>query len=298
MLFLQFLCGVLFTLVIILFIKDLILKKNINEICVQLIEHLSDESNTLISISTGDKYIRHLADELNKSLRLLRKQRWQYLNGGKELKEVVTNISHDLRTPLTAICGYLELLEWEEKSAAAERYINIIINRVEILKQLTEELFQYSIITISENDTVKEKIILNEILEESIAGFYVVLKEHSINPKVQMPQIKVARYLNPSTLSRVLSNLLNNAIKYSDGDLEITLSEIGEITFTNTAFGLTQVQVAKLFDRFYTVNTAKKSTGLGLGITKNLVEQMNGTIKVDYKYNKLSICILLPDFHD
>lgn len=290
-----FLCGVLFVLVIVLFMKITFLKKNIGEICEELMEHLSNETNTLISISTGDKQIRHFVAELNKQLRILRKQRHQYLSGDRELKEAVTNISHDLRTPLTAICGYLELLEGEKKSTSVERYINIISNRVEALKQLTEELFQYSVILVSENDTAKEKIILNEMLEESIAGFYVALKKRSINPNVQLPQNKVVRYLNPSILSRVLSNLLNNAIKYSDGDLDITLTEAGEIIFTNTASGLKEVQVGKLFDRFYTVEAARESTGLGLAITRTLIEQMNGTISAGYENNKLSICILLSD---
>lgn len=290
-----FLCGVLFVIVIVLFIKILFLKKSMDEICAELTEHLSNESNTLISISTGDKHIRHFAAELNRELRLLRKQRQQYLSGGRELKEAVTNISHDLRTPLTAICGYLELLEGKEKSAAVERYISIISNRVEALKQLTEELFRYSVIIASEKDTVKEKIILNEMIEECIAGFYAALKERSIDPNVQLPQNKVVRYLNPSALSRVLSNLLNNAIKYSDGDLDITLTEAGEIIFTNTASGLNEIQVGKLFDRFYTVETARESTGLGLAITRTLIEQMNGTISAEYENNKLSICILLPD---
>jgi len=295
MFFPWFLCGVLFIIVIALLIKILFLKKGMDEICAELIEHLSNQSNTLISISSGDKQIKHFTAELNKQLRLLRKQRQQYLSGDRELKEAVTNISHDLRTPLTAICGYLELLEDEEKSASVERYINVISNRVETLKQLTEELFRYSVIIVSENDTVKEKIILNEMLEESIAGFYVALKQRCIYPNVQLPQNKVVRYLNPSTLSRVLSNLLNNAIKYSDGDLDITLTEAGEIIFTNTALGLNEIQVGKLFDRFYTVDAARESTGLGLAITRTLIEQMNGTILARYESNKLSICILLAD---
>lgn len=290
-----FLCGVLFIIVIVLFMKVLILKKGMDEICGELIEHLSNKSNTLISISTGDKQIRHFAAELNKQLRLLRKQRQQYLSGDRELNEAVTNISHDLRTPLTAICGYMELLEGEEKSDSVERYLNIISNRVETLKQLTEELFRYSVIITSENDTVKEKVILGEALEESIAGFYAVLKEHGIEPNIQIPQNKVVRYLNPSALSRVLSNLLNNAMKYSDGDLDITLTKAGEIVFTNTASRLNEVQVGKLFDRFYTVEAARESTGLGLAITRTLIEQMNGTISAEYNNNKLSICILLSD---
>ena len=95
--------------------------------------------------------------------------------------------------------------------------------------------------------------------------------------------------------SRIFSNLRNNAIKYSDGDLNITLNDTGEITFSNTASDLSEVDVKKLFDRFYTVENARKSTGLGLSISRILIEQMKGTISAQYKNGKLSICIWLPD---
>lgn len=289
------LCGILCIIVVLLLIKILLLRKSMDDICLDLMDHVLIESNTLISISTSDKHIKHLVIELNNQLRLLRQQRWRYAHGDRELKEAVTNISHDLRTPLTAIYGYLELMEEEEKSATVERYIGIISNRVEIMKQLTEELFHYSLVTSSTRDVSVEKVILNDVLEESIAGYYVALKARHIEPKIQMPQRKVVRYLNSSTLLRIFSNLLNNAIKYSDGDLEIVLSEQGEITFTNTASGLNQVQVGKLFDRFYTVQTAEHATGLGLQITRTLVNQMNGRIHADYKNNQLCIFIQFPD---
>lgn len=274
------------------------MRKSMEEICEELREHLSTETNTLISVSTSDKHMRRLATELNQQLRKLREDRNQYLSGNRELKEAVTNISHDLRTPLTAICGYLELLEKEDQSLEVKRYLNIVSNRVKALEQLTDELFRYSVILVSENHAVKEKVVLNEMLEESISAFYAVLKNNNIEPSVQMPQTKVVRYLPASILSRVLSNLLNNAINYSDGDLEITLTETGEITFSNTSSALNQVQVRKLLNRFYTVNTARKSTGLGLGITRALVEQMNGTITANYENNRLSVYIRLPDGSD
>lgn len=288
-------CVVMTILVMLLLLKIYLLKKSIKEIRSQFKEHLSTDTNTLISISSGDKDLRNFTAELNKQLCRLHKQRQKYLSGDRELKDAVTNISHDLRTPLTAICGYLELLEGEEKSASAERYIEVIKNRTEVLEQLTEELFRYSVIITTEFDTAKEQVIINDVLEESIAGFYASLNKHKINPHVQMPENKVSRYLNRSDLSRVFSNLLNNTITYGDGDLDITLSESGEITFTNTASGLNEVQVGKLFDRFYTVEAARKSTGLGLAIARTLVEQMEGSIFAKYENSRLSVCILFPD---
>lgn len=287
--------GILIAINIALLIKIYILQKSVKEIANAFTDRLITDTNTLIDISCNDRYMRTLANTINIQLRKLRVQRHRFQQGDMELKNAVTNISHDLRTPLTAICGYLDLLEQEEKSEAASRYIEVIRNRAEMLTQLTEELFRYSVIISSRNDVVSEPVAINGILEESIAAFYTALNERDIAPKIQIPEENVIRTLDRSSLARVFANLLNNAIKYSDGDLDITLSETGEITFTNTASKLNEVQVGKLFDRFYTVEAARKSTGLGLAIARTLVEQMNGTISAKYYQNKLSICISFPD---
>ena len=287
------LCGILSAIVIILCAKIHMLKKSMAEISTELAEYLNEDTNTLISVSSGDKHIRSLASELNKHLRTLRKERHRFIQGDSELKNAVTTISHDLRTPLTAICGYLDLLEQEKKSEKAEQYLNVIRNRTELLTQLTEELFRYSIIISTQSNAIKEPVVINSVLEESIASFYTALKNRDITPDIHISEEKVIRMLDRSALLRVFSNLLNNAIKYSDGDLDITLSETGEITFANTASGLNEVQVGKLFDRFYTVEAARKSTGLGLAIARTLIEQMNGTISAQYENDRLSITIVL-----
>lgn len=289
------LVGVLIIIIVVLLIKIAFMRKAVKEIEDAFADRLMTDTNTLIDISSRDKYVCHLANSINEQLRKLRKERHKFQQGDLELKNAVTNISHDLRTPLTAICGYLDLLEQEEKSESVCRYVTIIKERTEILTELTEELFQYSVITSTQNVGPKERIAVNSILEESIAGFYTVLHERNIIPNIQLPEKQVVRRLDRASLSRVFSNLLSNAIKYSDGDLEIVLSDDGKITFTNTASALNEIQVGKLFDRFYTVDTARKSTGLGLAISKTLVEQMDGIISAKYIDSKLSICIFFPE---
>jgi hypothetical protein len=286
----------LLLIIIALCIKIYLLQKAANEIAEAVADRLVTDTNTLITISSRDQHVLHLANEINIQLRRLREERHRFVQGDVELKNAVTNISHDLRTPLTAICGYLELLDQEEKSEKAERYIEIIADRVEVLKQLTEELFRYSVIITTEG-AEKEQVVINNVLEESVAAFYAALKEKNITPNIDLPETKVTRYLDRFALSRVFSNLLNNAIKYSDGDLDISMSESGEITFSNMASGLNEVQVGKLFDRFYTVESARKSTGLGLAISRTLVEQMDGTIDATYENGRLSICISFPEVH-
>ncbi len=285
--------GILVLMIVALLVKIHILQKCAGEIAEAFADRLSTDTNTLIDISGRDRYMCHLADVVNVQLRRLRVQRNRFRRGDAELKNAVTNISHDLRTPLTAICGYLDLLEKEEKSENAERYIGIIRNRSEMLIRLTEELFRYSVILAGENHTPWEPVDLNRALEESVAAFYTALSERNINPRIRMPEEKVIRILDGSALSRIFSNLLQNAVKYSGGDLEITLS--GTIVFANTAPGLDEIQLGRLFDRFFTVESARKSTGLGLAIARDLAERMGGSISAEYGEDRLRICICFPD---
>ena len=277
------LCGVLSAVSFILCMKIHMLKVSMAEIRAQLADWLKTDTNTLISISSSDRQMRLLASDLNRQLRLLRRQRRRYLDGDRELKDAVTNISHDLRTPLTAISGYLDLLRDEEKSEKVTHYVMAIQNRAEILKQLTEELFRYSMTLSSEESENLEELPLNRILEDSLSAYYAVLKGCRIVPEVSMPDADVCRRVNRSALIRIFANILSNAVKYSDGDLAVTLRDTGELIFQNHASSLTEVEAGRLFDRFYTVENAAGSTGLGLSIAKTLAEQMGGSIGAEYR---------------
>ena len=284
------LCGVFAVVIVILIIKIRTMQKSMDEICACLAEHLSADTNQLITVSSGDRYVRHLASEIAKQLAELRRQRRQYINGDRELKEAVTNISHDLRTPLTAICGYLELLEIEEMTDNTRRYAEQIANRAEALKALTEELFRYSVIS-SVSDLNYENVNVGRVLEDTLISFYGAFEQKNITPNISLPENVVSRSLDKFALSRIFGNIVSNAAKYSNGDFAVTMTDTGEITFSNTASELSSVDVGKLFDRFYTVDSARKSTGLGLSIAKLLTERMGGNISADYKGNILSITL-------
>lgn len=275
--------------ILLLIAKIRTLQKSANEIAEGFCRSLATDTNTLIDISSQDRHMRGLARDINVQLRLLRRQRNQYLSGDRELKEAITNISHDLRTPLTAICGYLELLEREEQSAAVRRYLSIIAGRAETMKALTEELFRYSILVSTADNLTLTPVNMNRILEESIAASYTALCNRDIVPEIRMPETPVIRNLNGEALARVFGNLITNAVRHSDGDLSICLSENGDIVFANTASELDEVQVGKLFDRFYTVESARQSTGLGLSIVRVLTEQMGGQVSAAYVNEVLSI---------
>ena len=286
------LTGVFAVVTLLLLLKLHLLRKSAGEIADAFAEHLREDTNTLIGISSRDRTMCRLAAAVNEQLRILRKQRHRYLSGDRELKEAVTGISHDLRTPLTAICGYLDLLEREEKSENVARYLSYIEERAQTLKQLTEELFRYSVILSTDETMMTEPVNINAALEESIAAFYAELTERNITPVINLPEATVIRNLNKAALSRIFGNILNNALKYSDGDLEISMGITGTITFTNTAAALDEVQVGRLFERFFTVETGRNSTGLGLAIAKTLAEQMGGRITARYQETKLTVSIM------
>lgn len=283
-------CVLLAISVIVLLIKIYLMKKSAKEITEKLSEKLSADTNTLIDISSGDRDMRALAENLNVQLKQLREERLRFKHGDTELKEAVTNISHDLRTPLTAVFGYLDLLEREEKSDTVKQYLGQIRGRTEAMKQLTEELFRYSIVA-SSKPLKYEKLCINSVLEESLAEFYGAIVQQGITPEIEITETRVERILDRTALKRIFGNIIGNAVKYSDGDLFVTLAEDGTATFSNTAEGLDSVTVGKLFDRFYTVETAGNSTGLGLSIAKLLAEQMGGSITAEYVENKVVITL-------
>ncbi len=290
MLWLGILCGILVLAVIVLTIKIYMLKKSIKEICDGFERSLQTDTNVQVSVSSRDETVRTLAKAINIQLSELRKIKRQYENGDQELKDAITNISHDLRTPLTAIWGYLDLMEKKDLPADEKRYIEQIRNRSEALKQLTEELFRYSVIS-STPEMSYENVDMRRIIEETLISFEGALHDANIIPDVQITANPIWRRLDATALTRIFSNIINNAIKYSDGDFSVILKGDGSITFSNTAKELNTVEVGKLFDRFYTVDSARKSTGLGLSIAKLLTERMNGTIFAEYKEEKLIITV-------
>lgn len=282
----------LLVICLLLGVKVYLMRKSCRDIVSKLDTIMNEDTNNLIAVSSGDRQMMMLAGELNKRLREIRKQQLNFLNGDNQLKDAVTNISHDLRTPLTAIMGYLEMMKDMPKSKKLEEYLEIIMGRATAMKQLTDELFSYSVI-LSSGSMELESMQINKLLEDCVMGFYGAFAQNGIDVKVDMTDKKIMRKVDAQALSRVFSNLMNNALKYSGGDLSITLKEPCEITFSNTAQELTQTQVEKLFDRFYTVESARKSTGLGLSIARTLIDRMGGTIDAALADGVLTITIVL-----
>lgn len=280
-----------------LIIKIVFMKKSIREIRTNLKEILETDTNKLLTISTNDRDVIKLAEDLNEELKALREQRLEYETGNQEIKKVVTNISHDMRTPLTAISGYIDLIKEEKKSKNGnlkkeEEYLKIIERKTGDLISLTDNLFDFAKTVDLGDEIKKENCCINELLEEALANYYTIFKEKNITPEIKLCEEKIYKNVNRGTIIRVFENILSNVSKYSSGNFKVIL-EKEKIVFSNNANSLDATTVQKIFDRYFTVENAKKSNGLGLSIAKQLVELNGGKINAKYIKNNLIIEIKL-----
>lgn len=301
------LCILLAAAVLLMAAKIYFLQKSVDEICREFTARLTGDTNNLIFISSGDRHVRRLASEINGQLRALRRERRHFQTGNQKLREAVVNISHDLRTPLTAISGYLDLLEREQQSETVMRYLDSIRNRTELLTQLTQELFTYTLVT-GAGDEAEERAVrtvraggqekslldVSRLLEESLISYYGAFQKRGIEPEICLPQAPVRISGDEASLTRIFGNIISNGLKYSDGDFRVTLTGEGMVIFSNRAGGLTPVLVEQLFLRYYTVETGVQSTGLGLAIARELVEGLGGRISARYEEGRLVIEVTLP----
>lgn len=284
---------ILFLICIFLAVKLYVIKQSIKEIEKSFSKILRTDTNNTIAISSSDKDIKNLTINLNNNLSELRGQKLQYKNGNQELKKIITNISHDLRTPLTAIKGYVDLIEQEKLSNNQKKYLKVIQKKSNELTELTGQLFEYTKLMDIDVKIKKEECCINEILEETLVSYYSIFKEQNIIPNISICSTKVYKIVNKISIIRVFENILSNVIKYSNGDLKVEMQENGTITFSNKATSLDETTVQKIFDRYFSVENAKESTGIGLSIAKQLVELNNGSIKAEYVNGYLIIEIKL-----
>ena len=274
-------------------VKIWLLHRGVKALRLDLAQKLDRDTNTLLSLPCRDRELRRLAAALNQELRLLREERLRYQQGDRDVKEAVVNVSHDLRTPLTALTGYVELLKGEALPPDASRYLRQIEGRTKAMKAMTEELFRYSLAA-DETVLTLEPVDLRAAVEESLLSFYGAFQQKGAVPQIFLPESPVVRQVDRGALSRVLGNILANALKYSGGDLAVTVTQRGQLIFSNLAPGLDPISAGRLFDRFYTVESSRQSTGLGLSIAKELAQRMDGSIGSNFQNGTLTVWVEFP----
>lgn len=212
------------------------------------------------------------------------------------LKDTIINLSHDIRTPLTSLDGYFQLLLKSDEPEEQEQYAAIIRERLSSLKEMLDELFTYAKLTNRAYEIELSPCAVNEVLLSVLFSFYEDIKQRGMEPMLEIPEQDISIQANEPALRRTFQNILKNAIEHGKNHLSIqllTTSDTVQICFENDYQTSEPVDSEKVFDRFYKADDArnKTSTGLGLSIAKELVERMNGSINSAVKNHDFIILI-------
>lgn len=261
-------------------------KRQICEITKQISE------NKKLRISLSSKQIEKLAGIINEKNDLEQKTKVRIIQEKEQLKHSIADISHDLRTPLTSIQGYFTLLKDCEDKEEQEHYFSVIQAKTNYLTELLQIFYDLSLIESEDYILEIEKIDVNRIVTDCLIDKYNELKE--LTPTIKIENAPVWIIGNAVACKRIIDNLVTNAIRYSDDDIEIVMDADGIFTVKNTTSELKNIDVNILFQKFYTVDTSRSNgnTGLGLYIVKELLNKIEGGIKeISYKNNILTISI-------
>lgn len=289
-------CGLLATGFAILLIRLIQIRHNIRQLGNKLSDITRTDTNARLVTSTQDKSVSALIQSINAMLKQNRHDHFEIQRTEAELKRAITNISHDLRTPLTAARGYLQMLESPDLDPPTRaRYLTIIQGRLDSLGVLMSDLFEFARIIEGNMALDIQPVNITNALRDALSEAYRELEHKGFRVDIDIPDTPIFCPCDPDALQRVLQNLLKNACVHGQAQLWVRLTD-NQIEITNQADNLDSIDVTQIFERFYTSDTSRtnKNTGLGLAIAKGLTEQMGGKLTASKEHQTLTMQIVLP----
>lgn len=265
---------------------------------IQRIQKNKTPTNERLSVELQQKPVIDLANSINIIYEDIYQERGQHIRTMDEIRQNMAGISHDLRTPLTSIIGYTKLIQRAENTNEQNcRFLSIIYSKAQYLNRMISNLFDLTRLENGAYSFELSNIDLGEILSEELAGFYDVLTENGREPDIILAEQPLFVMGDNNAYARIFSNLLQNMLHHGAEEIKIHSRHLGdtiEIIFSNRAHDLTEKDIDKLFQRFYTADTmrTKENTGLGLALVKELAEQMNSRISVDLTGDILTFTLI------
>lgn len=294
------------TIICFLLVRLFIISKKLKYICSVLDEVLSGNLNQRIRMQSEVSPVSRLVIKINKIIEELQQVNKKSIINEESRKKMISNISHDLRTPLTSMLGYMELI-FEDDSIRDDKkdeYLKIIYNKGNSLYGLMEEFFQVSKLDSEDIKFNLKKLNLSELIRQNIISFFSDIQRLNIKPVINIGDKDIYFRSDEKIINRILNNLIINIIKHGENatELGIELKEEGRFIFIDVwdnGIGISNDEINHIFDRLYTVeksrSTSLKNSGLGLTIVKKLVESLDGSISVQSKsYEKTMFSIKLP----
>ena len=274
-------------------------QRQVKDICRQLAFLMKHDSNMLIHREFGLGGIGMLSDRLNDLLELRRKEKQYYQEKETLIADTYTNLSHDIRTPLTSLDGYFQLMEACENVEEQRRYLNIIHERIHSLNEMLEELFMF---TKLKNESYRLELTsccINRILKETVFSYYDDWVRREIEPDIQITEEQLYIDGNKQGLSRIIQNVIKNGLDHGEKKIRIVLKREQNqavLRISNQVTASEQIDIEHVFDRFYKADAArsKTSTGLGLSIAREFVRRMNGEIGAKIEGNEFIVEMSFP----
>ncbi len=274
-------------------------QRQVKDICRQLAFLMKHDSNMLIHREFGLGGIGMLSDRLNDLLELRRKEKQYYQEKETLIADTYTNLSHDIRTPLTSLDGYFQLMEACENVEEQRRYLNIIHERIYSLNEMLEELFMF---TKLKNESYRLELTsccINRILKETVFSYYDEWVRREIQPDIQITEEQLYIDGNKQGLSRIIQNVIKNGLDHGEKKIRIVLKREQNqavLRISNQVIASEQIDIEHVFDRFYKADAArsKTSTGLGLSIAREFVRRMNGEIGAKIEENEFIVEMSFP----
>ncbi|WP_083659602.1 MULTISPECIES: sensor histidine kinase [Paenibacillus] len=286
---------ILATVVALLLARLLLLRRELGRMTEQLCRYNKRTTGKKINLTLFDRRLEALAVQINRQSDLIVDAEALRRRTENELRQAIANISHDIRTPLTSIMGFIQLLEAESITPEEKlEYVTIVKNRTRRLQALLNDFFELSLIESSDYRLKTERIGMTTLLTDTLVGFYDRFNERDITPEIRLPKEEVAVYADESAVRRVLENLLANTVEHATGLVFIRFEKLhktADFTIVNEAKGLSESDVRFLFDRFYTVDRTRSAqgSGLGLSIAKSLMDKMNGSLTAELHGGNLTM---------
>jgi hypothetical protein len=286
-------------LVLLLAFRVYALEQNLRSGAAQLKQRRSGGSAVPLSLSAPNRASEALFAEINALLRSDEEERASFCRREKALRQQIANVSHDLRTPLTSILGYLQLLEGEDLTPEQRReYLDIVEGRARVLQSLIASFYDLSRLEAGEYPITRERVDLRDVIGELLAAFYDEL-EGKFQVTVDLPEDLPPIWGDRAALTRVYSNLLRNALEHGEGELSISaVREEGRVVtcFTNGGATLKPEDLPHVFDRFFTSDQPRsgRNTGLGLAIVQVLARQMGGKAEASLGGDRFTVRLTWP----
>jgi len=286
------LAGVLLTLL-------LVYRRQVKSACRQLAFLKKHKTNLRLSTTLPFLELNELSDGINEILDRSREIERAVRTGDEQLKETITNLSHDIRTPLTSMDGYFQLLAQCESEEERRRYIAIIQGRIASLNEMLEELFTYAKLQNESYELSLEQVDLSKYVTDTLFSFYGELNRRGITPDITLCEERIWIQANGEAVRRVLQNILKNALEHGRSQLQIHLGRQDSravFTCTNDVGNAGAIDMDQVFTRFYKADSARThtSTGLGLSIAKGLTDRMGGSITAALQDGLFTIKVAFP----